>query len=30
VKSLIHPAPCHRGLLGVTNRLQWVGVFGRA
>jgi len=29
VRTLIHPAPCHVGLLGLTNRLQFVALFER-
>lgn len=30
VRTMIHPAPCQRGLLGAfTNPLQWVAVFER-
>ena len=28
-RTVIHPAPCHAGLLGLTNRLQFVALFER-
>jgi SAM-dependent methyltransferase len=31
LRRLVHPAPCHRGVLGwATNRLQFVGLWERA
>jgi SAM-dependent methyltransferase len=27
--ELIHPMACHAGLLGLTNRLQWMGLWER-